>query len=264
MIIYDDEQNSPEWFKHREGKITSSRVKDVIVDKLANKTDIINYLLDIEATKLTGTPKENNDYLKGYKKELSALDQIDLEKLYPLIEDNYHLLQKKEYFRLLAEKLGYKDDEGEDPRERGHRLEPEAIKAFEDQTKLTVKTFGFCTREDYTDIGLSPDGIVVTEFDNDIQLLAGVEVKSLDCANHLEVALTKKVPKTYFDQIIQYFVVSDVESVFFLSYNPNVKIKQLVILEIFRKDVEREIEYSFRRQVDIIKHLDADILALSF
>ena len=44
----------------------------------------------------------------------------------------------------MAEQLGYADDELEDARDRGHRLEPEAADEFSKKYGLKVEEVGIC------------------------------------------------------------------------------------------------------------------------
>ena len=76
--------------------------------------------------------------------------------------------------------------------------------------------------------------------------------------------MTNTVPSGYWDQVIQYFVVGDVERVYFISYNPLVIEKPIHIITIERKDVENDIEKSLYRQIETINHLKEDLQSLTF
>lgn len=286
-------QGSEEWFEERAGKLSSSRVKGVLFNKVINKTDIVNYLLgefekDLRQTYESNiglTEIEEKDIKKlmsTYKKELDKLSQRELESKLPIemYEEAFTKTQKKEYYRLLAEQLGYKDDELEDPRDRGHRLEDEAAEAVGVELGISdrIKVIGFVTREDYPDIALSPDRFITKEgytIDLDINenitniedvvFEGGIEIKSPGVVNHLEIWKTNKVPSEYWDQVIQYFVVGDtLEYVLFASYNPIVKECPLVIIRVNRKDVLQDIKESLDCQVNIINHIKRDIETLTF
>jgi hypothetical protein len=122
MRIINVDQNSEEWFHKREGKITGSRAEATFVNRIANKSTMVDIIHDISGED---------------KKELNKLKLHELEERLPedIKKDFYHQAQKKEYYQLLAEKLGYTDadEDGiyEDPRERGHRLEDTAAEFLE-------------------------------------------------------------------------------------------------------------------------------------
>ena len=277
MIIYYDEQNSESWFKRRKGKLSSSRVKNVLIDKIANKTElqsiILKPLLD-EIPSIEGTVDKKEiaaikKQIAEIKKDVSLYSQGKLESLIPKekYEEFWYLAQKKEYYRLLAEQMGYEDDESEDPRERGHRLEDEAAEKLELETGEKTEKVGICTREDYTDISFSPDRLI---FGGKTQsgfkwYSGGVEIKSPGVVNHLEIVMTNKIPDEYWDQCIQYFVVCDeMKYLYFVSYNPIIIEKPIIIIKIERKDVEKDIRYSLERQKSTIDHIKSDILKLTF
>ena len=220
--------------------------------------------------------------LAEYKKELGNLSQRELESKLPIemYEEGFTKTQKKEYYRLLAEQLEYKDDELEDPRDRGHRLEDEAAQAVGKELEISnrIKIIGFVTRDDNENIALSPDRFILRENDvidididgnilniNKIIFEGGLEIKCPGVVNHLEIWKTKKIPSEYWDQVIQYFVVGDtLEYVLFASYNPIVKECPLVIIRVNRKDVLDDIEESLACQVNIMNHIKKDIEALTF
>lgn len=275
MRIIHVDQNSEEWFREREGKITGSRVVNVFTAKLANKDDIIAAVLAAEGV-------FDADELKTRKKELKAMPLNELEALLPknVHEEMFHKSQKKEYWRLLAERLGYTDadDDGiyEDPRERGHRLEDTAAQALEQMHGCRTVVVGMCVRDDHEQIAISPDRLIPTEGTSEEDIMAfladekeitfegGVEVKNPGVANHLEIIFTNEVPSEYWLQCIQYFVVTDIEYLYFVSHNPHVKERPLHVIRIERKDIVKEIQDSLEKQVSIIEHLNQDIINLSF
>lgn len=282
MIIITVEQNSPEWFKEKHGVLSSSRVSNTISEKVMNKTEIINMLKDNKKAeldkKLNGedyTEKEMKKEIAAYNKEIALLTQTQLEDTVPrdIYQKSYYKTRKKEYWRLMAEKLGYFDDELEDPRDRGHRLEDEAAEKLEEAYNIKTLVIGFCKREDYPDIGLSPDRLIADEEDiikigDDIlgstKFRGGVEIKSPGVVNHLKTIFCEEVPAEYWEQVIQYFVVAEVEYVYFVSYNPLVKARPLYVIKINRKDVEDQIKSQFEAEKSIVDHIKEDILSLTF
>lgn len=281
MIILDLEQNSEKWFEAKKGKSSSSRVKNVLVDKIISKTEAINYLLSEktkEANKEFESVEDEKDrkkaikaYLDSYKKEINDLSQRQIEDLLPqdLYEEKFTSSMKKEYYRLLAEQLNYFDDESEDPRDRGHRLEPKAAEMFSNKYKLDLKEVGMCIREDYENIALSPDRLIQKQVDIGPELAwkyyAGVEIKSPGVVNHLEIWKTNRIPTEYFWQVVQYFVVIDeLETVYFVSYNPIVKECPMVVIEASRDDLTYFIERSLSDQKNVLDHIQKDIEQLTF
>lgn len=293
MIFYTEEQNSQEWFLKKHGVSSSSRVKSILIDKVVGKTELVDVLMTEFSEELA---KDDNTYynhgleekdrekiikklLTKKKKEFTALSQFDLENLVPrdVIEENWYRAQKKEYFRLLAEKLGYFDDLEEDPRDRGHRLEDEAVEKSEEILDIVTVKAGFIVRDDYKDIGLSPDRVVLSTgavfelSDEDIlasisdgKIEGGLEIKSPGVVNHLQIIFTNLVPSEYWYQVIQYFVVGEVDYVYFVSYNPLVIERPIHIIRIDREDVLDDINFSLYRQIEVMDHLKKDVEELTF
>lgn len=288
QVITDLEQNTQEWFEERYGCISSSRVKNVRVEKILNKTDIINHLLTEKEQTLRKNlysklqapdnvevdnkeiEKKIKSELSSYKKEISQLGQRKIEDLapYEMYEQGFTNTAKKEYYRLMAERLGYFDDELEDPRDRGHRLEDEAAEKVENKLKIKTECVAMVKRSDYEYIALSPDRLILHEDssleDNIPVFVGGVEIKSPGVVNHLEIWKTNKVPSEYWWQVIQYFIVAEVEYVYFVSYNPIIVECPLVIIKIDREDVEDDIKLSLEDQINITNHIEKDIEKLTF
>lgn len=184
--------NVEEWMQAREGRITGSKVKDII-----SKTGIV----------------------------------------------------KKGYYQLLADRLAEPADD-EKPIDRGKRLEPEAIKAFEKKFKKKVNTdLVIWVRNDNENIVVSPDALV--------SKTVALEVKCLNSANHIEVLITQAIPKELIDQIIQYLVVNDdLRKVICGFYDPRVTFNPFFVIEIERKNVEEQIEASLNYQRRILRNID--------
>jgi len=182
-----------EWLAARQGKITGTRVKDLIVKR--------------------GTGK------------------------------------KKGYYELIAERLATVPD-GENPMDRGTRLESEAILRFIKETKKEVDTsLVIWSRDDNDSIAISPDGF--------IDQVEAVEVKCLSSASHIEAYLTQEVPTEYKDQTIQYFVVNDLlRTLYVVFYDPRIPCKDYFVLEVQRDQgkVDEYLEYerTAMREVDEI------------
>lgn len=193
-------QSKEDWLNARLGKITGSRVKDIIVKR--------------------GTGK------------------------------------KKGYYELIAERIAIRPD-GENPMERGNRLECEAMARFMAETEQDVDTsLVIWSRDDDESIVISPDGFM--------GLTEAVEVKCLSSASHIEAYLTQEVPSEYKDQIIQYFVVNDkLEKVHVVFYDPRIACKDYFTIEVNREDIESEVKEYLEYQINVIKEVDEIVLKLT-
>jgi hypothetical protein len=269
MRIIGSEQNTEQWFIDKLGRISGSRVGKTRFGKLASKTELVDRVMKMHEF---DDPKEE----KAFKAELKKAKDSTIEGMLApsLYEQYWYRAQKKEYFRLLAEKLGYFDevDENgklvEDPRSRGHRLEDKVAEKVEKILGIKSVQVGICVREDYEDISVSPDRLVITSENKEEGVTIygkAFEIKNPGVVNHLEIYFTQRVPSEYWEQVIQYFVVNDdLETLYFVSDNENVRDRPTVILEVKREDIKKEIAESLAEQIKIVKHLKADMLALSF
>ena len=277
MRIVHVSQNSEEWFTERQGKITGSRVNDTLISKIAGKTELVDYVVEHFGV----------DQKEAKKWTLPELTEKVTEKDY---RDFYHESAKKEYWRILAEKAGYSDadEDGiyEDPRDRGHRLEDMAADKASAIVGVQAVAVGMCAREDYSEIAVSPDRLIPDrelsekelailtldpEDEEKIKLLdslnfvGGMEIKNPGVANHLEIVFTNKIPSEYHLQVVQYFVAIDsLEYVLFVSHNPNVISKQVVIIKATREEYADEIASSKARQIKTIEMLNKDVMDLTF
>lgn len=137
------------------------------------------------------------------------------------------------YYELIAERIALPPTE-ENAMDRGVRLEDEAIRRFEKETKKKVDgSLVTWHRDDDEEIAISPDGFIgETE---------AVEVKCLDSANHIKAFLTKAVPSEYEAQTLQYFVVNeDLKSLWFVFYDPRMP-KDIFWFEIKRGEVQKKV-----------------------
>ncbi len=143
--------------------------------------------------------------------------------------------RKMGLYELIAERLGIPSD-GEDPMERGHRLEPEAMARFEKETgKKVNKDLVIWTRDDDESIAISPDGFIGKK--------EAVEVKCLSSARHIQAVIENKVPDEYEYQILQYFIVNDsLKTLHFVMYDPRIVAKDYICFEVQRKDVQADVD----------------------
>lgn len=206
MQVIEVDQNTNEWLEARKGKITGSKLKDIVVKR-------------------------------GNGKKIG-------------------------FYQLIADRLAI-DEVVDDPRERGHDLENEAIEAFEKIADRKVdKDIGLCVSDLNDSIALSPDGLIKDEVG---KYTEAVEVKCLGSARHIEAVLTDKVPAEYEMQALQYFIVNDdLEVLFFVFYDPRVIAKPLHIVQVTREEVEEQIELYRDYQLSTIKEVEQALEKLAF
>ena len=96
--------------------------------------------------------------------------------------------------------------------ERGNRLEPVGVSAYEFEKDVTVEQVGFVTNSKYKNVGVSPDGLVGTN--------GGIEIKARNDEKHFALIQgeTKEIP---FNQIQMCLLVTEREWWDFISININ-------------------------------------------
>ena len=161
------------------------------------------------------------------------------------------------YYELIAERLAVAPD-GENPMDRGTRLEEDAIARFQKETGKEVDTsLVIWERSDNESIAISPDG-----FMGDTE---AVEAKCLSSARHIEAYLTKEVPDEYKMQTIQYFIVNEkLETLYVVFYDPRIPVKDYFALTINREDVAKEVEDYLAYQQDTIAEVNRIVNELTF
>lgn len=157
--------------------------------------------------------------------------------------------RKEVMYEILAERLtvGVEDDY-ENAMDRGTRLEPEAISAFEFETGLKVDTAGLCQDDDNCQIANSPDGLIGED--------EAIEVKCMGGKNHVKMWLTNEIPDEYYYQVLQYFVVNEkLKKLYFVGYNPDIPTHPLHIIEVERN--EEEVERAKKSQEAFLQEVEA-------
>jgi len=158
-------------------------------------------------------------------------------------------------FELLAEQVAISKD-GEPERDRGLRLENEALLKTQEKYKLDLDLDPGMWFSDDGKLGVSPDGAEVGD-----KPTYAVEAKCLDSKNHLQGILNdvanKKLPSynpigslkiatsDFSAQIIQYFVVNpDLKIVYFTLYDDRIALDNIVhyVIEVKRDDISEYIE----------------------
>lgn len=161
-----------------------------------------------------------------------------------------------EFYKVLAEKMSIAAD-GEDVRDRGHRLEKEAVGRLARERNLLVEPEpGMWISDVDEDIALSPDAYEAVTDEQPLPTWA-IEVKALASEHHLRFILQHRelvkrpdynpimsVPceqeHNYKDQAVQYFVVNEkLDLLYFVLYDDRIVFDHLVMLviEIHREDV---------------------------
>jgi len=165
--------------------------------------------------------------------------------------------KKKGFWELVAERVALPID-GENPMDRGVRLEEEAVARFEKETKKKVNSdLVLWVSDQDENIAISPDGYIgETE---------AVEVKCVNSASHIEALITQEVPAEHKFQVLQYFIVNPkLKYLYFIFYDPRVQAKDFFYLTINRKDVAEEVEKYLLEELAIIKEVEAITLKLTF
>jgi hypothetical protein len=158
--------------------------------------------------------------------------------------------KKVGFYQLIADRLAL-DGDDENPMERGHRLEEEAIDLLTETTGVKFnKDLVIISRDDNPNIAYSPDG-----FTDDGKV--SVEVKCLKSALHIQTIIEDKVPNEYIEQTVQPFIVNDdLEKLFFVSYDPRLITRPFHVIEINRSDVEAEISLWKEYEEKTLKEVD--------
>lgn len=162
------------------------------------------------------------------------------------------------FYELIAERIGLPAD-GENPMDRGHRLEDEAVERYEEMTgKKVDKAMVIWSREDNLDIAVSPDGMIEGTEETE-----ALEIKCLSSARHIEAYLTKQIPDEYHYQKLQYFIVNDkLQKLTFAFYDPRLKVADFFLIEVNRADVLKEIEELMIIERETLKEIDSIVNSL--
>jgi hypothetical protein len=182
------------------------------------------------------------------------------------------------FWSLLAGKIAIQKD-GEDPKERGDRLEPIAIRTLADRLKLIPDVEpGMWLSDEHEDIAITPDGAERSD-----KPTWAAEVKAMDSSLHLKYVIADRKAKLlegykaidlvpneyshcYREQCIQYFVVCEtLQTLYFILIDDRVAIDSLAFhyITIKREDVAEEIEAQKAIQLQALAEVDKLILELT-
>lgn len=148
-------------------------------------------------------------------------------------------VQKTAMYEIIAEEFAPLEESfSTSAMQRWKELEPIAKSEYIEKTWEKVEEVGFIKKNDY--VGLSPDWII---FKNK-KIKKAIEIKCPWAKNFIKYILENKIPDEYKYQVIMYFlVISDLEELDFVLYNPDfyIKNKRLFVINIKRKDLEEDI-----------------------
>lgn len=155
--------------------------------------------------------------------------------------------QETAIFELIWEEFSLLEESYKNPAmERWNELEPIAKAKFEEMKSITVEEVWFIKSNKYKDefwswLWLSPDWIIS---DNE-KYIGAIEIKCPWAKNHVKYIIENKIPDDYKPQVINYFLVmQDLETLYFVTYNPDfyIKDKRLFLIEITRSSLEDDIK----------------------
>lgn len=249
MKIINVQQNTPEWLLKKRGKIGGSSLGKIFQEKGFLKNDLV-LLFD----------KHNIEYAKNSKGACGETINQLLERITPEIE--YELFvqmdKKRGFYKVMAEKLfrpKTEEEENEDARDRGHRLEDQACERFTKETGIKVsREVGMIESDENKDMIVSPDGVV---FNKKI-ITEAVETKNFEDAHHVEAIDTGRVPSDIWPQVIQYFIVIETLEKLHLVFHSDRTIHQSLqyfCITIERKNIEEEIERYKRFELNALRYM---------
>lgn len=276
MKIYNVSQatETEAWLEARRGKITGTKAKGLALEHYAYKDPAVlieRAVKSEEAATKARTPEKAQEYLTKAKEYRVQAANADIE--------NQRLKVTQDFWKYLAEVCAEQAD-GENPLERGHRLEPVNIVHTLSRLGIAegdaVSDTGLWVSDDNQNIACSPDA-----HEKGAKVTWAIECKSLSTANHIAAVLphlvherlldgeTNKeldnaalavlpefvglkdvsdyefIPDIYKAQALQYFVVNDdLQTLYFSFYDDRVFSENLRhhILTIHRSEVADKIE----------------------
>ena len=288
IINLSQANNTNAWLNERLGRITGTKSSSLALDHY-QQTDtkkILEYRdKALEQSKKATTRDETEEHYRTALKYEELLTETEAK--------NKRLKVSIDFWKFLAETMAEQPD-GENPMERGHRLEPENI-------NLTLQQLGFDQKDCVTDCGIwesdednriacSPDAYQASE-----NPTWAIECKSLGSAYHLQAVIPWMIhtqlirhhtlpdnladaaaqvlpatatslnatgmdfiPNTYRAQVLQYFVVCDtLETLYFSMYDPRVYgDARHQTIPVHRKDIKPLIASHKRKQLNTLHIID--------
>ena len=166
--------------------------------------------------------------------------------------------KKKGFWELIAERVAIKEDNNENPMERGKRLECEAIAMLEKELgkKFDTSLVMWVLEQD-ENIAISPDGFLGVEL--------AVEAKCLNSASHIEALITQQIPKDYYFQKLQYFIVNPkLLKLYFAFFDPRIAAKPFFYIMVTREEVQEDVKKYLEEEIKIIKEVEDITNRLTF
>lgn len=288
IINLSQTNNTDAWLQERTGRITGTKSGSLALDHY-QQTDtkkIIKYRNKaLEQAKKATSKDETEEHFRTALKYDELLTESEAK--------NKRLKVGIDFWKFLAETMAEQPD-GENPMERGHRLEPENI-------RLTLQQLGYKQEDCVTDCGIwesdeddriacSPDA-----YQNTPEPTWAIECKSLGSAYHLQAVIPWMVhsqricqreipgnladvaaqvlpptatslkainmdfiPDTYRAQVLQYFVVCDtLETLYFSMYDPRVYgSARHQVIPIRRTEIQPLITSHKRKQLNTLHIID--------
>lgn len=276
------------WLNERLGRITGTKSGNLALDPY-QQTDtkkLIEYRdKALEQAKATKTQADSDKYFQKAQDYDTRIIEAEAK--------NKRLKVGIDFWKFLAETMAEQPD-GENPMERGYRLEPENI-------SLTLQQLGCKQKDCITDCGIwesdednriacSPDAYQASK-----NPTWAIECKSLGSAYHLQAVIPWMIhtqfirqhtlpdnladaaaqvlpatatsfnatgmdfiPSTYQAQVLQYFVVCDtLETLYFSLYDPRVYgDARHQIIPVHRKDIKPLIADHKRKQLNVLHIID--------
>jgi putative phage-type endonuclease len=145
---------------------------------------------------------------------------------------------------------------------RGVELEPFAIEAFEKETGEKCYNIGAIQSESMQMISHSPDGLIKNEKG---EFYSGVEIKCPKSKTHIKYLRSNEVPKEYVGQCYLPFIIEpNLQSWFFVSYDPRVVARPLLIVPIIRAEIESELNEMEAKLIDFIELYESEKTKILF
>lgn len=288
IINLSQANNTDAWLNERLGRITGTKSGSLALDhyRQTDTKKILEYRdKALEQSKKATTRDETEEHFRAALKYDELLTETEAK--------NKRLKVGIDFWKFLAETMAEQPD-GENPMERGHRLEPENI-------NLTLQQLGFNQEDCITDCGIwesdeddriacSPDA-----YQNSATPTWAIECKSLGSAYHLQAVIPWMIhsqrihqreipgnladaaaqvlpptatslkatnmdfiPDAYRAQVLQYFVVCDtLETLYFSMYDPRVYGNaRHQVIPINRRSIQPLITSHKRKQLNTLHIID--------
>ena len=242
------EQKTEAWHEWRDGCISSTDNKSLVGKKALLKAELLEMAdeLGLELDKKLKVDDIKAEILKAKK-------DADFEKFVTKSDDTL-------YYKMLAYQLSNGTaPTDERAMDRGVRLEPIIRDDFNKEHNKNFSEVGGCSRDDEPRIAMSPDGV---ELDN---LTENLEIKALAGWKHVKAWQENEIPDDHMPQVIQYFVVNDeLDKLYFVMGCPEIAIKPLLVFEVYREDLEKEIAITLQAQKELLAKVDTKLKEIQF